>query len=100
MVQYLVVAVEPLEIVLKQKVPDILIAETNSIIEITNPYDCIMVFNRSIPLESKTTFDSLIISISVIIVGESCCQVSRNETESSVGIIETNCTSTFVAADS
>lgn len=99
-IQYLVITVEPLIIVLKQKLSDILIAETNAIIEITNPYNCIMVFNGSVPLKPKTTFYGLVIPVPIIIVGKSCSQVSCNETESSVGIIETNCTSSFIAANS
>lgn len=59
-----------------------------------------MVFNGSIPLKPKTTFYGLIISIPVIVVGKACCQVSGDEAESGVGIIETNCAASLVAADS
>ena len=71
-------------VLLRCKVSDDLITETYSVVEIAKPDDSVMIINRSVFLEPKTSADSLIVLISLFIVRESSCKVSSHEAYSSL----------------
>ena len=72
---YLIILVQRLKIARVDKSPRSLITQANSIVEITMPYDRIMIVYGSVALEAKAVAYSPIISIPFFIIGKASCQV-------------------------
>jgi hypothetical protein len=79
-VTYLVILVQLIELALLHRISHSLIAETDSVIEITKPHDAIMVVNRAIFLKPKAVADCGVIFISLIVVPKARRQMCRHET--------------------
>lgn len=66
--KYLIVLVERTKVACLNQAADLVIAKTDSIVEVTEPNDSIMVIDGSIPLEPKTVTDGTIVAVSLLIV--------------------------------
>jgi hypothetical protein len=81
---------------LPYKFSDWLVVQTDAIIKVAQPDDCVMVFNSPILLKSETLTYSGIISVPFIIIGKSGGKVRGYETKSRIRIFEADSTSTLV----
>ena len=66
--KYLIVLVERPKVACLNQAADLVIAKTDSIVEVTEPNDSIVVINGSIPLEPKTVTDGTIVAVSLLII--------------------------------
>lgn len=98
--RYLIVFVEFIEHSKLDVFSDFVITETYAIVEITEPYDRVMIFDRPIPLESQAMADGFIISIPLVIVGKSSSKMCSDKTHSRVRVFEPDSATTFVASHS
>lgn len=82
------------------EIPHILIAETNPVVEVAEPDDRFMVRNRSVHLEPQAPVYGLVVPVPVIVVGKAGSQVSGDQADARVLIVEPDRTAPLVAADS
>ena len=79
---------------------NLIITKSYPVVKIAKPNYGVVVFDRSVLLESESMAYGLVISIPLIIVGKSGGKMSCNKTYSRVRILETNSTSALVASHS
>lgn len=83
---YLIVLIQCIEITCLDKLPRCIIAEAYSVVEISQPYDCIVVFDGSIPLEAKTIADCTIVTIAFFVVSKTSREMGGYEADAGVRI--------------
>lgn len=66
--KYLIVLVERPKVACLNQAADLVIAKTDSIVEVTEPKDSIVVIDGSIPLEPETVTDGTVVAVSLLIV--------------------------------
>lgn len=76
------------------------VSQPNPIIEIPEPDYGVVICDGSIHLESQSPINSLVVSVSFVIVCKSSSKMGSNEADASVGEVETNGTASLVAGDS
>ena len=52
---------------------NLIVAQPYPVIEIAKPDDCVVVFDRTVSLESKTMTDGLVVTIALFVVRKSSC---------------------------
>ena len=77
-----------------------MIPQANSVIEVTEPNGRVVISDGPILLKSQATIDSLVVSISFVVVPESSGQMGRDEADACIGKVKSNGTASFVAGDS
>jgi hypothetical protein len=67
-IAYLIIVIELLIIALSYQVPNRLIGKANPIIEVSQPYNSVMILNKSIPLKAKSLANSFVVIVPFIII--------------------------------
>lgn len=81
---YLIIVIEFLEIALRYKIANDMVAQTDSIVEVTKPDRGVMVGDSSILLESQAAVNSFVIAISFIVIPKSSSQMGSDEADARV----------------
>lgn len=84
---YLIVSIEGLQIAGLNKPPYFVITQANSIVEIAEPDNRIVVFDRAITLEAETMIDGSEVTIPLFVIGEASGKMSSYQADPSVGVI-------------
>ena len=84
---YLVVLIQCIEIACFNQLPDFVVAQANSVVEVSEPYDCIVVLDSSISLETEATANCPIVTVSVFEVGKTSGQVGGYKAYAGVRVL-------------
>lgn len=94
----LIVLIQQAQIARLNQPPNLIVAESDSIVEVAQPHDEVMVLNGPIALEAQTMADGPVIAVALVIIGEARRQMRRHETEPEVGEVHPDRHRPFVAS--
>jgi hypothetical protein len=97
---YLIILVQLVVLILPYQFSHFLVAKAYAIIEITQPYNCVVIFDRFIFLKSQTVAYRCVVSVPFIVIRKSCGKMSCDEAEFRIRQLETDGASTFIASHS
>jgi hypothetical protein len=79
--KYLIHSIELLVLPLPCELSGVLIVEIDSVIEITDPYNRVVVFDSFIPLKLEAMVNSIVVSVSLLYAHGPCCKMSTDKTD-------------------
>ena len=84
---YLIVLIQCIEIASFDQLPCFIIAQAYSVVEISQPDDCIMVFNGSVALEAEAIVDCTVVTIAFLVISKTSSQMGSYEADAGVRIL-------------
>ena len=94
---YLVILIKCIEIAYFDQLPCSIVAQTYSVIEVSEPDDCIVVLDGSISLKAKATADRTIVTVTFFVVSETCSQVRGYKAYAGVRVVHSYSHRSFVS---
>lgn len=96
----LIVLVQALEISNFDHLSSPLVTHTDAVVEVSEPYDGVMVLDSSVALKAETMADGAIVLVPFFVVGKASSKMCRHQTDRRICIIHANGDSSLVASNS
>ena len=84
---YLVVLIQRIKIACFDQLPCFVVAQANSVVEVSEPYDRIMILDSSISLETEAATDCTIVTVAFFEVSKTSGQVGGYEAYAGVRVV-------------